>query len=143
MPLCRTGRHNWYKRDDAAKCCHPEWKRVLVIGSAVPLRTHAGAVGEEASMRTCGHTWQRANACSPGVDSLAPMAVPASPVFSHTSAPPPSSASSTTPPARESPAALIEVLRREDRSIFARLGLCPRCFRWGLHDCRGPALSGA
>lgn len=26
---CRSGRHEWMSQDDADKCCHPDWVRVM------------------------------------------------------------------------------------------------------------------
>lgn len=34
MYRCRSGRHTWFEREDAEKCCSPEWERVLVMGGS-------------------------------------------------------------------------------------------------------------
>ena len=42
--LCSTGRHDWIDPVSAARCCHPQWRRELRIGSAAPGDDPAGAV---------------------------------------------------------------------------------------------------
>ena len=32
MYQCNSGNHHWINKSDAAKCCSPDWQRILVIG---------------------------------------------------------------------------------------------------------------
>lgn len=34
MYKCNSGNHVWFNKADADKCCDPNWRRVLVIGSS-------------------------------------------------------------------------------------------------------------
>ncbi len=58
MTYCNSGRHAWLNPDDAEKCCHPEWQRVLLVpwpGETLPLRgRHIVVAGT-----TCAFAWVR------------------------------------------------------------------------------------
>ena len=49
MTMCVSGSHSWLSAVDAAKCCHPDWSRILVVGrgasrSDTALQVEAGTV---------------------------------------------------------------------------------------------------
>ncbi len=47
---CMSGLHEWTDQADAEKCCHPDWKRILLVGndafkgSETPLQYACGTV---------------------------------------------------------------------------------------------------
>jgi hypothetical protein len=48
VEMCVSGRHAWFDKADAEKCCNPRWRRALLLGadvrdSEVPLQVDAQA----------------------------------------------------------------------------------------------------
>lgn len=36
MTKCCSGKHTWLEQEDAAKCCHPDWVRIMDSGVTMP-----------------------------------------------------------------------------------------------------------
>ena len=51
MFQCTSARHWWLSPEDAARCCDPQWRRVLVFGG--------GANPQRAGGVTMGRAWER------------------------------------------------------------------------------------
>jgi hypothetical protein len=49
MHPCKSGRHWWTDKEDADKCCDPQWRRVLaVVGPGQPLPADATNIVQDA-----------------------------------------------------------------------------------------------
>jgi hypothetical protein len=57
MP-CVSGRHVWTDHTDAEKCCHPEWRRLLLVGQAAK-ESETPLQVEPVSGAIYGRRWQR------------------------------------------------------------------------------------
>jgi len=55
---CTSGRHFWTDPTDAAKCCHPAWRRLLLIGAAAKASETPLQV-EPVTGAVYGRRWER------------------------------------------------------------------------------------
>lgn len=64
MHRCKSGRHLWLRPDDAERCCHPLWQRLLVLNPGPGDRTTHHARDAEAET-SYGRKWAHISTLDP------------------------------------------------------------------------------